>query len=155
MPSIDLAPIETIVKTVLFTDPDLCTIHRKPQPGTTFDATVGVYRLPQPELIYGEPIQSLSGFRSGVCTFRDGMTGQAGRSEQGTVDATLTRWTVKIPLQAPVILIGDIVTLVLCRDVDWIGKRLVVRDVGGGTWKMTRALLCDRWAPGSAQDWLA
>jgi hypothetical protein len=145
--AIDLTRVRPTVERILFgADGDQCTIHRRPPDPTTFDTTSGEYELPAPRLVY-----------EGVCSLKSGITATAGRAEQGAVDATQQRWSLKLPVAASAIdgpRVGDVVTMTVSRDARWTETRFVVRDVGGGTNSVLRNLALDRWEQGSGQDWL-
>ena len=143
--SVDLTQPQGIAEEVLFGGIDAGTIHRKPQPvSTSFDTTTGNYVKPAPTLIY-----------SGKLTVSDQTSNnQGGQQLYGAVEATRQRWLVKIPLGSPPIEGGDVVTVTAARDSELVGHRFVVRDIGGGTFKVVRRLSCERWEPGSTQDWM-
>lgn len=142
--AIDLTAPQAIAEAALFGGEDTCTIHREPAPSTTFDEVTGVYVKPAPILVY-----------AGDCLMRDEVQANAGGQQtQGAGPATMQRWITKIPLGSPEIHVGDVVTLVTGRDATLVGKRYVVRDFGGGTFKVVRTLKCERWQPGATQDWM-
>jgi len=142
---IDLTRPQEIAEEVLFGGIDSGTIHREPQPvSTSFDTVTGNYVRPAPTLVY-----------EGKLTVSDQTSNNmSGGQQQGAVPATHQRWTVKIPLGSPEIEVGDVVTVTVARDATMVGRRFVVRDFGGGTFKILRRLSCERWQPGSTQDWM-
>lgn len=142
---IDLTLPQKIAEETLFGGVDAGTVHREPQPAsTTFDTVTGNYVKPAATLVY-----------SGKLTVSDQTTSnQGGQQQQGAIPATWQRWTVKLPLGSPLIEVGDVVTVTAARDVTLIGNRYVVRDAGGGTFKVIRRLSCERWQPGATQDWM-
>jgi hypothetical protein len=143
--AIDLTIPQQVAEGVLFGGIDACTIHREPYPSTTFDEPTGTYVKPPPTLVY-----------AGKCASRDlSSSSIGGQGQQGAVPATLQRWTIKVPLDSPAVEIGDVVTITVSRDASLVGRRYVVRDAGGGTFKVSRSLAVERWAPGSTEDWLA
>lgn len=142
--AVDLTIPQQIAEGVLFGGIDAGTIHREPIPSTTFEPETGNYVKPAPILVYDGKIS--------VSDQTSNNTG--GQQQQGAVPATWQRWLVKLPLDSPEIAVGDVVTVTAARDVTLIGRRFVVRDAGGGTFKITRKLACERWAPGSTEDWM-
>lgn len=142
--AIDLSGVQEIAESVLFGGGDSCTIHREGTL-TSFDEVTGQYVLDDGSLVY-----------SGVCAIRDQSTANVGgQGQQGMAPATLRRWLVKIPLDSPAIEVGDVVTMVTARDLTLPGQRFVVKDVGGGTFRVSRALAVEQWDPGDRTDWRA
>lgn len=143
--ALDLTGPQSIVESILFEgNPDAGTIHREPFPSTTFDPVTGGYLHPPAVLVYDGPI-----------VLGDQTSGnQGGQQTQGAVSATRQRWQLKIPFGSPEIHVGDVVTMTASRDADLVGRRFVVRDIGGGSFKVLRRLSCERWEPGGTEDWL-
>ena len=142
--AVDLTGPQAVAESVLFGGVDACLIQREPNPSTTFDTATGAYTKPTPVDVY-----------TGACSFRDQVATASGDSVDGAAQAVTQRWTVKLPLAAAIPQAGDIVTITAARDLQHVGRRLIVRDVGGGTFRVARSLVCERWEPGPAEDWLA
>lgn len=142
--AVDLTIPQQIAESVLFGGIDTCTVHRE---GTlvSFNEATGAYVLDDGTLVY-----------SGKCAIRDQSTANVGgQGQQGMAPATLRRWLVKIPFASPEVKVGDVVTVTAARDLTLPGQRFVVKDVGGGTFRVSRALVVEQWDPGDRTDWRA
>lgn len=142
--AIDLTGVQAVVESILFGGVDSCTIHREATL-VSFNEATGSYVLDGGTLVY-----------SGPCAVRDQSTANVGgQGQQGMVPATLRRWLVKIPLGSPDVEVGDVVTVTAARDLSLPGQRFVVKDVGGGSFRVSRALAVEQWDPGDRTDWRA
>jgi hypothetical protein len=123
---------------------DTCRIDR--DAGTaddTFDPSTGTWTSTSPTVPY-----------EGPCWVRDAMSNAADRRvDTGAVEATLQQWIVKVPDLSADVAVGDLVTITDSQDPRLIGRRFVVRDIGGGTYKVARTLTCDAYVHGTDNDW--
>lgn len=141
--AIDLTGPQAIAESVLFGGVDSCSIVRESVAQTSFDVVTGAYTIPAGSAVY-----------AGKCSLRDQSTSSlGGQLQQGAVPATLQRWICKIPLASPEVKVGDVITITAARDVTLVGQRFVVRDIGGGTFRLVKTLAVERWEPGNMQDW--
>lgn len=139
--SIDLSFAKQIVAELAT---DTCTIQR--DQGTsddTFDPNTGTWTKTGPTTTY-----------TGACMVRDSTNVAAGRGVEGAVEGTEQRWVVKLPDLTADVAVGDLVTITASvNDPRLVGRRFVVADIGGGTFKVSRTLLCTAWVSGGDSDW--
>lgn len=123
---------------------DACRIDR--DAGTsddTFDPNTGTWTHTTASTVF-----------TGACWVRDSTNIAAGRGVEGAVEGTEQRWVVKLPDLTADVAVGDLVTITASpNDPRLVGRRFVVADIGGGTFKVSRTLLCTAWVSGGDSDW--
>ena len=122
---------------------DECRIDR--DAGTsddTFNPTTGTWTSTTPTVVYDGP-----------CWVRDGLSAANRRVQEGGTEATEQQWVVKLPDMTADVAVGDLVTITASVDERLVGRRFVVRDIGGGSFKVARTLMCDAYVFGTDNDW--
>lgn len=117
-----------------------CSVTRQTtNPGPQgFDATTGRSVYPAATSVYTGPCR--------VQTQAAGLGG--GRApEVGEKTTTLHSYEVGMPLAAPLLRVNDVVEVTAAKDAAFIGRKLRVVGVQGGSIVWQRTYSCEEWTP--------
>jgi hypothetical protein len=114
-----------------------CTVTRRTAGQAVFDPNTGRNAYPDPVTVY-----------SGRCRItQPSVSAGQNVTEVGDKPTTIAGYDLAVPLTAPILQVGDTVTITAATDVAFAGVTLAITAGHGGSLAWQRTYRCDQWTP--------